>query len=194
LGSALALLAYFAWPTWERGRERATVAGLLDAYADYLDAVLHGDAQARHATRIEARAARSSAQASLDRLRAEPASRANLPRAEALVAQANRVVRAVMMLEAARGEDVVPANPQHGAFAQACDAALRDGAAALRESRAPQGDQALRARQRALAASLESRDATASAWNAALLDASDRIVDAIDSLLHVLAQPRDATP
>jgi uncharacterized membrane protein YccC len=102
LGSALALLAYFAWPTWERGRERAVLAALLEAYADYLDATLRGDAQARHETRIDARAARSSAQASLDRLRAEPASRANVPRAEALVAQANRLMRAAMMLEATR--------------------------------------------------------------------------------------------
>jgi uncharacterized membrane protein YccC len=183
LGSALALLAYFAWPTWERGRERATLAGLLDAYADYLGAVLHGDAQARHATRIEARAARSSAQASLDRLRAEPASRANLPRAEALVAQANRVVRAVMMLEAARsGTDASP-SPQTGDFANACDAALREAGAALREFRAPRGEFHLRAQQRALAASLPE---PGDAFDISLRDVSDRIVDAIDSLLHVL--------
>jgi uncharacterized membrane protein YccC len=191
LGSALALLAYFAWPTWERGRERAVLATLLEAYADYLDATLRGDAQARHETRIDARAARSSAQASLDRLRAEPASRANVPRAEALVAQANRLMRAAMMLEATRTDDAVPANPRLDAFAQACDAALRDGAAALRDSRAPQGDRALRAQQRALAASLANSD---NAFDVSLLDASDRIVDAIDSLLHVLAQPRNTTP
>lgn len=191
LGSALALLAYFAWPTWERGRERAILAGLLDAYADYLDAVLHGDAQARHATRIEARAARSSAQASLDRLRAEPASRANLPRAEALVAQANRVVRAVMMLEAARSDSEASPSRRTGEFAAACDAALREAAGALRESRAPRGEFRLRALQRTLAVSLpESGDA----FDSSLRDVSDRIVDAIDSLLHVLAQPRDAAP
>ena len=51
LGSALALLAYFAWPTWERGRERAVLAKLLDAYANYLDATLHGDTRARDETR-----------------------------------------------------------------------------------------------------------------------------------------------
>jgi hypothetical protein len=166
------------------------LAGLLDAYAAYLGATLHGDAQARHATRIEARAARSNAQASLDRLRAEPASRANLPRAEALVAQANRVVRAVMMLEAARADAVTSANPQLGGFAQACDAALRDGAAALRESRTPRSDHALRTRQRTLAASLSESD---DAFDVSLRDASDRIVDAIDSLLHVLG-PQTSKP
>jgi hypothetical protein len=34
----------------------------------------------------------------------------------------------------------------------------------------------------------------ADAFAVTLRDASDRIVDAIDSLLHVLAQPRDAAP
>ncbi|MBU6476632.1 MAG: FUSC family protein [Xanthomonadaceae bacterium] len=187
LGSTLALLAYFAWPTWERGRERATLADLLDAYAAYLDATLHGDAQARHATRIEARAARSSAQASLDRLRAEPASRANLPRAEALVAQANRVVRAVMMLEAARSNAQPEPSPQLADFAHACDAALRESAGALREARAPHGEFPLRTLQRTLAASLPESD---DAFAVSLSDASDRIVDAIDSLLHVLARER----
>jgi len=183
LGSALALLAYFAWPTWERGRERATLAGLLGAYADYLGAVLHGDGQARHATRIEARAARSNAQASLDRLRAEPASRANLPRAEALVAQANRVVRAVMMLEATRSDAQPEPSPQLVDFANTCDAAMREAAVALRESRTPRGEFHLRARQRALAASLPE---PGDAFDISLRDVSDRIVDAIDSLLHVL--------
>jgi len=183
LGSALALLAYFAWPTWERGRERATLAGLLGAYADYLGAVLHGGGQARHATRIEARAARSNAQASLDRLRAEPASRANLPRAEALVAQANRVVRAVMMLEATRSDAQPEPSPQLVDFANTCDAAMREAAVALRESRTPRGEFHLRARQRALAASLPE---PGDAFDISLRDVSDRIVDAIDSLLHVL--------
>ncbi len=183
LGSALALIAYLLWPTWERGRERDVLAGMLDAYREYTAAVLQGDAQTRRDTRIEARAARSRAQASLDRLRDEPASRANLPRAEALVAQANRVVRAAMMLEASRGSTAAPSIPQLDAFVQACNAALREAAAALRESRTPRGEHSLRARQEALATSLADHQ---DAFAIALLDASDRIVDAIDSLLHVL--------
>ncbi|HET7161717.1 MAG TPA: FUSC family protein, partial [Rhodanobacteraceae bacterium] len=55
LGSALALLAYLLWPTWERGREREVLARMLDAYRNYLMAVLRGDAQARHSTRIDSR-------------------------------------------------------------------------------------------------------------------------------------------
>jgi uncharacterized membrane protein YccC len=191
LGSALALLAYLLWPTWERGREREVVAHMLDAYRDYLIATLHGSKQARHDTRIEARAARSAAQASLDRLRSEPASRANAPRAEALVAQANRIVRAAMMLEAARGDvDDAPV-PNEGAFAGVCDAAMREAADALRHARAPQGEFRLRSGQRTLMASLAEN---ADAFAVTLRDASDRIVDAIDSLLHVLAQPRETSP
>ncbi|HEY9112784.1 MAG TPA: FUSC family protein [Rhodanobacteraceae bacterium] len=183
LGSALALLTYLMWPTWERGREREVLARMLDAYRNYLTAVLRGDAQARHGTRIDARAARSAAQASLDRLRSEPASRANVPRAEALVAQANRVVRAGMMLEAVRGDagDFPPR--QIDEFANACDAAMREAAEALRESRAPQGEFHLRSGQRALVASLPQ---PGDAFDVGLRDTSDRIVDAIDGLLHVL--------
>lgn len=195
LGSALALLAYFAWPTWERGRERESLAKLLDAYRDYLVAVLRGDTRQRRETRSAARAARSNAQASLDRLSAEPASRANLPRAEALVAQANRLVRAAMVLEAARGSGsaTAPAPDAALAFVDACSQAMTEAARALRDQRVPDGGLALRDAQRALAATLATpTDGPSTAFDAALLDASDRIVDAIDSVLHVLAQPRGA--
>lgn len=191
LGSALALIAYLIWPTWERGREREVLAGMLDAYRAYAIGVLRDDAQSRHDARVEARAARSRAQASLDRLRAEPASRASVPRAEALVAQANRVVRAAMTLEAARSDAAPLPNPQLDPFVQACDAALREAADALRESHAPHAEHPLRALQQALAASLPE---PGGAFDAGLRDASDRIVDAIDSLLHVLGQSHETAP
>lgn len=188
LGSSLALLAYLLWPTWERGREREVVARMLDAYREYLIATLRGSTQARHNTRIDARAARSAAQASLDRLRSEPASRANAPRAEALVAQANRVVRAAMMLEAARGDTGDAPAPPVDAFAGACEATMREAAEALREARVPQGEFRLRSGQRALVAALAE---DTNAFAVTLRDASDRIVDAIDSLLHVLGPPAE---
>lgn len=189
LGSALAVAAYFVWPTWERGRERAQLAGMLDCYREYLAAVLSGDARTCRETRIAARGARSRAQASLDRLRAEPASRINLPRAEALVAQANRCVRAAMVLEAARGDAAMPAYTELAPFAAACDAALLEAADALRATRVPRGEWPLRRLQRALAAALAQHDESIAT---SLTDASDRVVDAIDSVLHVLqpgAQP-----
>lgn len=146
---------------------------------------MQGEARGRRETRIAARAARSDAEASLERLRAEPASRAYLPRAAAMVAQANRIVRAVMVLEAARGE--APALSAAGsAFARRCEAALAEAARAALERRPPTQTFAVRDAQRALAESLAGSVDTA---DAALLDASDRITDAIDSLLHVLTEP-----
>ncbi len=188
LGSALALVAYLLWPTWERGREREILAKLLEAYRDYLSAVLCGDARARFETRIAARAARSNAQASLERLRQEPRGKAHLPRAEALVAHANRCLRAAMALEAARSDATDRSLPDEAvALSDRCAHALSEAARALRESQAPVGAFHLRDTQRALAVALRAQAKGPSpALAAALLDASDRIVDAIDSLLHVL--------
>jgi uncharacterized membrane protein YccC len=196
IGSTLALVAYLLWPTWERGRERAVLAHMLDSYRDYLAAVLHGDARARRETRSAARAARSAAQASMDRLRAEPARGTSLPRAEALVAQANRLVRAALVLEAARHDsDGIPAADAVAAFAGHCTDALTEAALALREHRAPSGRFPLRAAQRELARALEAGGPHPSpAFGSALLDASDRFTDAIDSVLHVLAQPGGTEP
>jgi uncharacterized membrane protein YccC len=193
LGSALALAAYLSWPTWERGRERDALAHMLDAYRDYLVAVLRGDPQTRFETRIAARAARSNAQASLERLRHEPRGKERLPRAEALVAQANRCMRAAMALEAARTDAAEQSLPQEtNAFVDCCAKVLTEAAQALRESRAVSGSFHLRDAQHALASAVrEPSDKLSAALTAALLDASDRIVDSIDSLLHVL-HPGDA--
>jgi uncharacterized membrane protein YccC len=188
LGSALALAAYLLWPTWERGRERATLTRMLDAYRDYLVAVLHGDAQARFETRTAARAARSNTLASLERLRQEPRGRASLPRAEALLSQANRFMRAAMALEAARADAHDPPLPaQASGFAEACAAALREAAASVRDDRVPAETPPLRELQRELVAALKTAPHEAPAALAiALADASDRIADAINSLMHVL--------
>jgi uncharacterized membrane protein YccC len=166
LGSALALAAHLLWPTWERGRERATLARMLDAYRDYLVATLCGDARTRFETRIAARAARSNAQASLERLRHEPAGRSWLPRAEA---------------------HNPPLPAQVSNFADACAGALREAVARVREDRAPAAAPPLRELQRALASALDDpASAVPAPLSAALLDASDRIADAINSLMHVL--------
>jgi uncharacterized membrane protein YccC len=192
LGSVLALITYLVWPTWERGRERELLARMLDAYRLYLAAVVGGNSRSRHEARITARAARSSAEASLDRLREEPTGRANLLRAEALFAHANRFIRAAMVLDSARSDTDRPP-PTHALddFVSACDTALIECAQALRASRVPADTFRLRQRQYAFADSLEKQRALPPDWAAALLDASDRIVDAIDSVLHTL-QPRTA--
>ena len=186
LGSALALAAYLLWPTWERGREREVLAAMLDAYRDYLRAVMHGDARARFETRVAMRTARSNAQASLERLRQEPRGSAPLERAGALVANANRVARAAMTLEVARADSPdQPLPPQVQAFAESCAAALTEVSRALRDHDVPARSFRLRDAQLELIAALDAQPPPA-ALAAALRESSDRIVDAIDSLLHVL--------
>src|SRR5262249_45609027 len=39
LGGAISLVAYVAWPTWERAQAPEAVAAMLDAYRDYFRAV-----------------------------------------------------------------------------------------------------------------------------------------------------------
>ncbi len=190
LGSALALVAYALWPTWERGRERAALAGLLEAYRDYLAAVMQDEARACNDARVAARAARSAAQASLERLRLEPAAGALLQRGETLFAQANRLIRVGMFLEAVRDDvEVAPLAPVAKGFVDGCRDALTDCAQALREARAPAGHWRLREHLDAFAAHLETQHTLPAAWSEALLDAGGRIVDAIDSIAHALTPP-----
>ena len=190
LGSALALLAYIAWPTWERGRVRSALAEMIEAYQRYFLAVLADDQRVRADVRAATRAARTNAQASLDRLRSEPRpERPLVALAEGIFANANRFLRAAMALEAARlhsGE--VPARAHVAAFARHVDANLAAVAQALR-ARAPlDRDTSLRGEQRALTAELASASASdaqrvlAAAW----IEGSDRITDSVNTLAHLL--------
>ncbi|MBS0430966.1 MAG: hypothetical protein JSS21_00955, partial [Proteobacteria bacterium] len=66
---------------------------------------------------------------------------------------------------------------------------------ALRDGRAPVESFRLRDEQRVLAAALRAApDDLPAVLAAALLDASDRIVDSIDSLLHTLQADAAAAP
>ena len=191
LGSALALLAYVAWPTWERGRVRAALADMLDAYGRYWRAVL-GNERVRVDVRAATRAARTNAQASLDRLRSEPRVSPQLVAiAEGVFANANRFLRAAMALEAARltqGEP--PAREVADAFAADVAQRLETIADALRHGRTLDAPGGLRAAQRALAAAQEraadtdARRVLAAAWS----DGSDRITDSVNTLAHLLRE------
>ena len=189
-GSALALLAYVAWPTWERGRVRAALADMLDAYRRYFMAVLNDDRRVRVDVRSATRSARTNAQASLDRLRSEPrGDRGLVALAEGVFANANRFLRAAMALEAAR--QVVPAplaQARANTFARRADADLARIAQALRSATPAPRDAQLREEQHALAAVLDAAAANdadrvlAAAW----IEGSDRITDSINTLAHLL--------
>jgi uncharacterized membrane protein YccC len=192
IGSALALLAYVVWPTWERGRVRPALAEMLDAYRRYFVAVLDDRSRVRSDIRALARSARTNAQASLDRLRGEPRRDARLVAlAEGVFANANRFIRAAMALEAARqGPVQLPARATATGFVARVDTDVQKIVASLRSGETLNRDAGLRNEQRALTKAIE--DAAASdderALAAAWTEASDRIVDAIGTLAHLLVK------
>jgi uncharacterized membrane protein YccC len=104
-GGALALAAYWLWPTWERYRVNENVARLLDAYRDYFrtiaEAYLKPEAPPPEldSARQAARLARSNLEASVDRLSAEPYP-SQLTALNDMLASSHRLVHALMALEA----------------------------------------------------------------------------------------------
>jgi uncharacterized membrane protein YccC len=191
LGSLLALAAYLLWPTWERGRERPVIAAMLDAYAAYLAALLDTDAKAQAEARIAARAARVNAQASVERLRVEPTDPRQPERAEAIFANANRILRAGMALESALHDHGAAALAKHaaiGSFVHTLTAALGELASALRDQKVPAIPTDLAARHRTLAELIDpaAQPEAEQPVIMALLEATDRMVDAIAALADVI--------
>jgi uncharacterized membrane protein YccC len=192
LGCGVALLAYVAWPTWERSRSRDALARMLDAYADYLDHLACCGGVVRGEIRSAARTARINAQASIERMRSEPATPpALLALARQLLANGNRLARTAMTLEAML-DDLAKLPPQTGltAFIEESTQALRAISSALRQQAALADLPDLRAAQRAMVRHAEGADA---ATLDLLTRISDRLVDNIDTLAHVVArkQPQD---
>src|SRR5437764_779367 len=77
-GGALALLAYWIWPTWERTQVFDRIAAMLDAYREYFHAlaetyVRNETSSVRELDRVRLRAhmARTNLESSIDRLSAE---------------------------------------------------------------------------------------------------------------------------
>ena len=169
LACAAALAGYLAWPTWERGRVRTAFALMLESYAVYLDALAEtGDRVRRAHARAAARVARSNAQASLERLRAEPATPAALVALiERLFAHASRLVRSAMALEATLGDT---GSDPHAAIAAV---QVRQLAARVRDPHAA-------------AATTWSGSGPASPGDAARSRLHARIADALAALRHVL--------
>lgn len=143
LGGALALAAYWIWPTWERTRSGPVLANLMDAYRRYFHAVLNtyitgaGGDEERNQARMEARLARSNAEALIDRVAAEPGSTADYSNLlSGMLASAHNFVRAVMALESGlyrKGPERVP--PAAIEFALKVQATLRAIAGAFRSSK-----------------------------------------------------------
>jgi uncharacterized membrane protein YccC len=186
LGSGMALLAYVLWPTWERARARASLSDMLDAYADYLNALAHPERRdGRREARTAARTARSNAQASLDRMRAEPGTPEQLLElANALFSNGNRLARTAMTLEALIDDHPnLPETVEMCAFIDHVADALHEIATALRAQRAPDHLPDLRGLQRTFAALLNMAEDRQAAELLARI--SDRLVDNVNTLAHI---------
>jgi uncharacterized membrane protein YccC len=189
LGCGMAILAYVAWPTWERGRARAALATMLDAYASYLRALATPDQRSAHReSRTAARTARTNAQASLERMRSEPATPTHLLElATALFANGNRLARTAMTLEALCDDlEHLSVLAELNHFVDQAGTDLHEIAAALREQRslAPLAD--LRALQRNLSTLLQTTDDRETAGS--IDRVCDRLVDNVNTLAHVVGR------
>ena len=149
LGGAIALLAYWVWPTWERTQISEMLARMLDAYRDYFRIVRDGylqpdtplnDEMGR--ARLAGRLARSNLEASVDRIMAEPGTAPErLQLLSAVMASSHRVVHAMMGLEAGLSRSrPVPAREAFRKFADDLELTLFYLAAALRGSPLNGGD------------------------------------------------------
>ena len=146
MGGALALLLYAAWPTWERRQVGEMMARLLDSYRVYflklLD-VLAGREGAGTAEldklRLASRLARSNAVASVDRMQAEPGTRAaEIALLIGMLASSHRFIHAVLSLEAGILAATRPTvRDEFRVFAADVVKFLEALAAELRGSRAP---------------------------------------------------------
>jgi len=107
-GGALALLAYWIWPTWERTQVSERIAEMLDAYREYFHSLAQsyvvnetGNTSELDRVRLNARMARTNLEASIDRLGVEPGTTAEqITRLNALMASSHRLVHALMALDA----------------------------------------------------------------------------------------------
>jgi uncharacterized membrane protein YccC len=107
-GGALALLAYWIWPTWERTQVSERIAEMLDAYREYFHCLAktytrNGSESANELDRVRlgARMARTNLEASIERLSAEPGTTAKqINQLNAMLASSHRFVHALMALDA----------------------------------------------------------------------------------------------
>src|SRR5215472_7869554 len=146
IGGVVAMIAYAVWPSWERTQTSAALADMLEAYRDYLAAVMSalsgGDPAANDDVRLDGRLARSNAEASVDRAGGEPgAKQEELNALNAILVHSHSFVRAVLALESGiyrtRPVAIRPATAEFSAMAQDV---LAGCVASLRERRPPRRD------------------------------------------------------
>jgi uncharacterized membrane protein YccC len=144
-GGLLALLAYALWPTWERTQVPEAMAAMFDASRVYFQMVIQrlttGDDSLNAAlddSRRAWRRARTAAEASVDRVFAEPGiTPGTRDCLSSMLASSHALVQAIMGLEAGAMKTSVHTSPDAlNIFAKDVDFTLYFLAAALRGSRA----------------------------------------------------------
>lgn len=185
IGGALAIVATLLRPVWERDVLPTRLADLVAAYRHYLGVLADPSASVddRRRARTAARRARTEAQGSVDRVRADPVSAPAAARlGESVLANSHRVVHALMTFDSVREQ--IGASSEVAALLHDADGALRAAEEALSGTavRLPAG---LRPVQEQLHAALM-RDPDrfgGPATAGAIDDASDRLANGIDTLL-----------
>jgi uncharacterized membrane protein YccC len=192
VGGALAILAALALPTWERRYVPARLVALLTAYRQHLLAVADPtmDKTTLQRTRAGARLARTNAQASVDRARAEPvAAQAQVELGQAVLAHTHRFIHALLTVDVvrvtAREAGGVPELPE---FLSAAADALTSAQHAVQTAEPPAAAPRLRPLQEALAESLTTHPERAGgiATAATLIEATDRMTNSLETLLGEL--------
>jgi uncharacterized membrane protein YccC len=154
LGGAFALLAYVAWPSWERNRVPELFAALLEAYRKSFGAICAyllnptpDSGRQRERTRQAARTTRSNLETSFERLAAEPGiTQEQLGRVNAMLASSHRFAHAMMALEAgipaasAQVQAQSAPRPEFGKFAEAVEMTLKLLAAKIRGEKVAERD------------------------------------------------------
>jgi uncharacterized membrane protein YccC len=142
-GGALALVAYILWPTWERKQVADVLADMLDAYRDSLHAVRTAYLHPNHTYAVEldrarqaSRVARTNAEASVDRVLAEPGMSPQRARSlAAMLASSHRLAYAIMSLEAGlTSSDSAPPRTEFRTFTHDAELTMHSLSAALRGS------------------------------------------------------------
>ena len=141
IGGAIALAAFWLWPTRERTRVQDAMAQMLDAYREYFHAIresyfrpVGSSEDALDRARLAARRARSTLEASFDRLRAEPGTTPETVAVlSGLLASSHRLIYTIMGLEAdLHASHPAPPREAFRRFANDVELTLHSLAGALR--------------------------------------------------------------
>ncbi len=198
LGGGLALLAYGLWPTWERELVSEALAHLLERQRTYLGLVFAAylapakrDDRAIAAAQRATWLARTNAEASVDRMLAEPVPPNVLSVRTVLgaLAASRRMGLALLTLKTRIPTQPVAAAKEFAALAAALDRELELLVASLRGRSAPPELPPLRRIQLALATALG-----AGSDDGALNAESDAIVDAANTIADLLQRRGAGAP